>query len=303
MDDFRIGWYMLVEMTTKPSAGGAGLPHANTGGSLVGKTLFITGATRGIGKAIALCAARDGARVAVIGKTDTPHPKLPGTVHTTCAEIEAAGGQALACIADVRSEEEITTAIESTVARFGGIDILVNNASAISLTPTPATPMKRFDLMHSVNARGTFLCSKLCLPFLSAAENPHILTLSPPPALKPEWFGNHLAYTLSKYGMSLCTLGLAQELAPLGIAVNSLWPRTIIATAAVENLLGGPDMIARCRNPEIVADAAHVILTRASRAHTGQFYLDEDVLRAAGVEDFRRYAVDPNLEPLPDLFV
>jgi citronellol/citronellal dehydrogenase len=290
-------------MTANSSASGAALPHVNTGGSLAGKTLFITGATRGIGKSIALRAARDGARVAVIGKTDTPHPKLPGTVHTTCAEIEAAGGQALACIADVRSEEEIATAIETTVARFGGIDILVNNASAISLTPTPATPMKRFDLMHSVNARGTFLCSKLCLPFLKAAANPHILTLSPPPALKPEWFGNHLAYTLSKYGMSLCTLGLAQELAPLGIAVNSLWPRTIIATAAVENLLGGPDMIARCRSPEIVADAAHVILTRPSRAHTGQFYLDEDVLRAVGVADFSRYAVDPSLEPLPDLFV
>jgi citronellol/citronellal dehydrogenase len=265
--------------------------------------LFITGATRGIGKAIALRAARDGARVAVVGKTDAPHPKLAGTVHTTCAEIEAAGGEALACVTDVRAEEEVATAIEATVARFGGIDILINNASAISLTPTAATPMKRFDLMHSVNARGTFLCSKLCLPFLRAGDNPHILTLSPPPLLKPEWFGNHLAYTLSKYGMSLCTLGLAQELAPLGIAVNSLWPKTIIATAAVENLLGGPDMIARCRHPEIVADAAHVILTRRSREHTGHFYLDEDVLREAGVQDFARYAVDPNVEPLPDLFV
>jgi citronellol/citronellal dehydrogenase len=279
------------------------VPHVATKSTLANKTLFITGATRGIGKAIALRAARDGARVAVVGKTDTPHAKLPGTVHTACAEIEAAGGAAIACAADVRSEEEVASAIAATVARFGGIDILVNNASAISLTPTESTPMKRFDLMHAVNTRGTFLCSKLCLPHLRAANNPHVLTLSPPPALEPAWFKNHVAYTLSKYGMSLCTLGLAAELAPLGIAVNSLWPKTIIATAAVENLLGGPDMIARCRHPEIVADAAYAILTRSSREHTGQFYLDEDVLRAEGMLDFARYSVDPSVEPLPDLFV
>jgi len=277
--------------------------HDPTSATLRGKTLFITGATRGIGKAIALRAARDGARVAVVGKTDSPHPKLRGTVHTTCAEVEAHGGEALACVADVRSEEEVENAIDATVARFGGIDVLVNNASAISLTPTRETEMKRFDLMHAVNTRGTFLCSKLCLPFLEKSDNPHILTLSPPPKLEPDWFSGHLAYTLSKYGMSLCTLGLARELAPRGIAVNSLWPKTIIATAAVENLLGGPSTLEHCRRPEIVADAAYVILTRPSRTFSGNFCLDEDVLREAGVTDFTSYAVDPSKTPLPDLFV
>jgi citronellol/citronellal dehydrogenase len=277
-------------MTTAPS-------------SLRGKTLFITGASRGIGKAIALRAARDGARVAVVGKTDTPHPKLAGTVFSTVEAIDAAGGEGLACVADVRNEDDMAAAIQATVARFGGIDVLVNNASAISLTNTAATPMKRFDLMQAVNVRGTFLCSKLCLPFLSKAQNPHILTLSPPLTLKPEWFGNHVAYTLSKYGMSLCTLGLAAELAPQGIAVNSLWPKTIIATAAVENLFGGGEALKRCRHPEIMADAAHTIFTRPSRELSGQFLIDEDVLREAGVSDFNRYAVDPTQEPLPDLFV
>lgn len=278
-------------------------PAARAERSLHGKVLFITGASRGIGEAIALRAARDGAKVAVIGKTDAPHPKLRGTVHATCAAVALAGGEALACIADIRDDEAVEAAVQATVDRFGGIDILVNNASAISLTPTAATPMKRFDLMHAVNVRGTFSCSRACLPWLQKSENPHILTLSPPPVLRPEWFAPHLAYTLSKYGMSLCTLGLAAELAPLGIAVNSLWPRTMIATAAVENLLGGAAALTSSRHPTIVADAAHAILTRPSRELTGQFCIDEDVLREAGVTDFTRYAVDPTAALFPDLFV
>jgi citronellol/citronellal dehydrogenase len=265
--------------------------------------LFITGASRGIGEAIALRAAREGARIAVIGKTAEPHPKLRGTVHATCAAIELAGGEALACVADIRDDVAVERAVQATVDRFGGIDILVNNASAISLTPTAATPMKRFDLMYSVNVRGTFSCSRACLPWLQKSDNPHILTLSPPPQLRPEWFAPHLAYTLSKYGMSLCTLGLAAELAPVGIAVNSLWPKTMIATAAVENLLGGAAALASSRHPSIVADAAHAILTRPSRELTGQFCIDEDVLREAGVTDFSGYAVDPTAELFPDLFV
>lgn len=271
--------------------------------SLQGKVLFITGASRGIGEAIALRAARDGARVVVVGKTSEPHPKLRGTVHATCAAVEAAGGEALACIADIRDEQAVTQAVEQAEARFGGIDILVNNASAISLTDTAHTPIKRFDLMHAVNTRGTFLCSQLCLRLLEKSQNPHILTLSPPPTLRADWFAPHLAYTLSKYGMSLCTLGLAAELAPRGIAVNSLWPKTMIATAAVENLLGGPAALGRCRQPAIVADAAHAILTRPSRELTGRFCIDEDVLRERGVEDFSGYAVDPALDPAPDIFV
>lgn len=271
--------------------------------SLAGKVLFITGATRGIGAAIALRAARDGARIAVVGKTSAPHPKLQGTVYSTCEDVERAGGEALACVADIRDEGAVEQAVAQTRERFGGIDILVNNASAISLTTTADTPMKRFDLMHAVNTRGTFLCSKACLPLLERSDNPHILTLSPPLELRPEWFAPHLAYTISKYGMSLCTLGLARELAARGIAVNSLWPRTTIATAAIENLLGGPAAVTRCRKPEIVADAAHEILTRDSRQFTGRFCLDEDVLREAGVTDFSAYAVDPSVSPLPDLFV
>jgi len=271
--------------------------------SLAGKVLFITGASRGIGLAIALRAARDGASVAVIGKTDEPHPKLEGTVHSACAAIEAAGGHALPCVADIRDEAAVANAVRTTAERFGGIDILVNNASAISLTPTASTPMKRFDLMHSVNVRGTYLCSQQCLPWLEKSNNPHILTLSPPPELRPEWFSGHLAYTLAKYGMSLCTLGLARELAPKGIAANSLWPRTMIATAAVANLLGGAESIRHCRKPEIVADAAHAILTEPSRDFTGRFCIDEDILRAQGVTDFKPYAVDPNVEPGLDLFV
>jgi citronellol/citronellal dehydrogenase len=271
--------------------------------NLRGKTLFITGASRGIGKAIALRAARDGANVAVVGKTETPHPKLPGTVAETKREIEAAGGQAIACAADVRHEESIAAAIAATVQAFGGIDILVNNASAISLTGTEQTELKRFDLMFQVNTRGTFLCSKLCLPHLRRAPNPHILTLSPPLTHEARWFAPHLAYSIAKYGMSLCVLGLAEELRADGIAVNALWPRTVIRTAAVQNLLGGDAVMARARHPEIVADAAHVVLTANSRELSGRFLIDEEVLRGAGVTDFSRYADVPEEQLLPDFFV
>jgi citronellol/citronellal dehydrogenase len=267
------------------------------------KTLFVTGATRGIGKAIALRAARDGANVAVVGKTEAPHPKLPGTVAETVREITELGGRALACVADIRFEEQVETAVERTVAEFGGIDILVNNASAISLTGTRTTEMKRFDLMHQVNVRGTFLCSRTCLPALEKSENPHILMLAPPPTLDPSWYAPHLAYTLSKLGMSLCVLGLSKELAPQGIAVNALWPRTVIATAAVENLLGGEATLQGSRTPDIVADAAHVILTRPSREFTGNFCVDEDVLRSAGVSDLSRYQRVPGAELFPDFFL
>ena len=271
--------------------------------TLSGKTLFITGATRGIGKAIALRAARDGANIAVVGKTDTPHPKLPGTVADSVREIEAAGGKAIACIADVRQEEQMTAAVAATVAAFGGIDILINNASAISLTNTESTELKRFDLMFGVNTRGTFLCSKLCLPHLRKANNPHILMLSPPLTHEPRWFAPHLAYSIAKYGMSLCVLGLAEELKRDGIAVNALWPRTVIRTAAVQNLLGGDDVMARARKPEIVADAAHVVLRTKSRELSGHFLIDEEVLRGAGVTDFSPYADVPDSELLPDFFV
>jgi len=272
-------------------------------GSLRGKTLFITGASRGIGLAIALRAAREGANVAVVAKTDVPHPKLPGTVHTAVAEIEAAGGRGLACVTDIRLEEQVQAAVDQTVAAFGGIDILVNNASAIQLTGTVDTEMKRFDLMHAVNVRGTFLCSKLCIPHLKQAANPHILNLSPPLNLDPKWFKNHVAYTMSKYGMSMCVLGMAAELAESGIAVNALWPRTTIATAALLNLLGGEQAVAHSRKPEIVADAAYAILVRASRSCTGNFFVDEHVLQAEGVTDFEPYSVTPNAKLQPDFFV
>lgn len=271
--------------------------------SLAGKTLFITGATRGIGLSIARRAAVDGANLAVVGKTETPHPKLPGTVHERVRELESLGGKAIACPADVRFEDQVLIAVERTVAAFGGIDILVNNASAIQLVSTAQTEMKRFDLMHQVNVRATFLCSKACLPHLKQAQNPHILMLSPPLSLKPEFFAPHLAYSLSKFGMSLCVLGLAEELRASGIAVNALWPRTIIATAAVLNLLGGQAMASRGREAAIVADAAHWILTRPSREFTGNFCLDEAILRANGVTDFESYAVTPGSELLDDLFV
>jgi citronellol/citronellal dehydrogenase len=272
-------------------------------GTLAGKTLFITGASRGIGKAIALRAARDGANIAVLGKTETPNPKLPGTVASAVADIEAAGGRAIGCVCDVRFEDQVQAAVDATVKVFGGIDILINNASAISLTPTLQTEMKRYDLMQQVNARATFLCSKLCLPHLLQSANPHVLMMSPPLTLRAEWFAPHLAYTIAKYGMSLCVLGLAAEWVAAGVAVNALWPRTVIATAAVKNLLGGDATLARARQPEIVADAAHVILTRPSTERTGQFFIDEEVLREAGVTDFSRYAPGPESELLTDLFV
>ncbi|WP_054684095.1 SDR family oxidoreductase [Rhodothermus marinus] len=275
-----------------------------TGGSLKGKVLFITGASRGIGKAIALRAARDGARIVIAAKTVEPHPKLPGTIYTAAEEVRAAGGEALPIPVDVRFEDQIQQAVEQAVAHFGRIDILVNNASAIYLAGTLETPMKRFDLMHQVNVRATFACSQACLPHLMKAENPHILVLSPPLKLEPRWFAPHLAYTLSKYGMSMCVLGMAEEFREAGVAVNALWPRTTIATAAVRNLLGGEEMVRRSRKPEIVADAAHVILTQPSRRCTGNFFIDEDVLRQVGVTDFTHYAVDPSVgELMPDLFV
>jgi citronellol/citronellal dehydrogenase len=272
-------------------------------GTLQGKTLFITGASRGIGKAIGLRAARDGANVVVAAKTTEPHPKLPGTIYTAAEEIERAGGKALPIVLDVRSEEQIAEAVKQAVARFGGIDVLVNNASAISLTGTVDTPMKRYDLMHQINTRGTFACSQACIPHLAKAKNPHILNLSPPLSLEERWFAPHVAYTMAKYGMSLCVLGMAGELRAQGIAVNALWPRTVIATAAVQNLLGGDEAVKGSRSPEIVADAAHVILTRPSRECTGNFFLDEEVLAAAGVRDFAKYATVPGAALIPDFFV
>jgi citronellol/citronellal dehydrogenase len=272
-------------------------------GTLAGKTLFITGASRGIGLAIALRAARDGANVVIAAKTTDPHPKLEGTIHSAAEAIRAAGGQALAVPVDVRDEAQIAEAVRRGVEAFGGIDVLVANASAISLTRTKDTPLKRFDLMHQVNTRGTFACAQACLPHLERAANPHVLVLAPPLRLEPRWFGPHLAYSLAKFGMSLCVLGLAEEQREAGIAVNALWPRTIIATAAVRNLLGGEEVIRGARRPDIVADAAHAILTRESRACTGNFFIDEQVLAEAGVTDFTRYAVDPAAPLIPDLFV
>jgi citronellol/citronellal dehydrogenase len=269
--------------------------------SLQGKTLFITGASRGIGLAIALRAARDGANVAIAAKSAVANPKLPGTIHTAAAAVEAAGGKALAIQCDIREENEVRAAVEATVARFGGIDILVNNASAIWLRGALDTPMKRFDLMSQVNSRGSFLCAQVCLPHLVKAANPHVLTLAPPPSLDPKWWGPHTGYTLAKMGMSFVTLGLAAEFGAQGVAINALWPRTIIATDAL-NMIPGVDL-ARCRKPEIVADAAQAILTRPARGFSGQFLLDEDVLREAGVRDFSQYAVDATKTPLPDLFL
>ncbi|MFZ7125986.1 MAG: SDR family oxidoreductase [Desulfobacterales bacterium] len=273
---------------------------------LNGKTLLITGASRGIGKAIALRAARDGARIVLAAKTEVSHPKLPGTIYTAAQEVETAGGVALPLAVDVRSEEMVASAVEKAVQRFGGIDILVNNASAIFLAGTLDTPMKRFDLMHQVNVRATFLCSKVCLPFLRKSANPHILNLSPPLNLHPEWFAGHVAYTMAKYGMSMCVLGMAEEFRADGVAVNALWPKTTIATSAVRNLLGGAAVVACSRKPEIVADAAHAILRRDSRRCTGHFFIDEAVLRDEGVTDFKPYQVDPSKpesELMPDFFL
>ena len=270
---------------------------------LKGKTLFITGASRGIGKAIAMRAARDGANIVVAAKTAEPHPKLEGTVYSAVQELEAAGGRALACITDIRFEEQVQEAVDKAVKTFGGIDILVNNASAISLTGTLDTPMKRYDLMHGVNVRGTFLTSRVCLPHLLKGRNPHILNLSPPLSMQPRWFTYHLAYTMAKYGMSMCVLGMAEEFKQQGVAVNALWPRTGIATAAVRNLLGGDEAVRHCRKPEIMADAAHAILMRDSRKCTGNFFIDDDVLRAEGVADFDHYAVEPGVELRVDIFI
>jgi citronellol/citronellal dehydrogenase len=270
---------------------------------LKGKTLFISGASRGIGKAIALRAAKDGANIAIAAKTAEPHPKLPGTIYTAAEEVEAAGGKALPCIVDIRFEDQVEAAVAKTIETFGGIDILVNNASAIQLTDTVSTPMKRYDLMHNVNTRGTFLCSQKCIPHIAKAENPHILNLSPPLNMDAKWFAPHVAYTMAKFGMSMCVLGMAAELKPRGIAVNALWPRTTIATAAVRNLLGGEKMVRASRKPEILADAAYAILTKPSGECTGNFFIDDDVLKAEGITDLSRYAVDPSAELMPDFFI
>jgi len=270
--------------------------------SLKGKTLFITGASRGIGRAIALRAARDGANVVIAAKTSEPHAKLQGTIHTVAAEVEAAGGRALAIQLDVRDDAAIAAAIGAAVSAFGGLDILVNNASAIGLTPTLGTPAKRFDLMFGVNVRGTFLCSQAAIPHLKNAANPHILNLAPPLSMKAKWFAGHTAYTMSKYGMSMCTLGMAEEMKEHGIAVNSLWPYTTIATAAVE--FNFPEGVLRAsRDASIMADAAHAILCKPSRSYTGNFCIDEDVLRAEGATDFDRYAISPGTPLFKDLYI
>ena len=274
---------------------------------LGGKTLFVSGGSRGIGLAIAVRAARDGANVVIAAKTAEPNPKLPGTIHSAAAEIEQAGGRALPVVCDIRDESSVRAAVEAAVRHFGGTDILLNNASAISLTGTLATPMKRFDLMFGVNVRGTYLCSQACLPHLKQSagrnRNPHILTLSPPLNLDPKWFRDHVAYTMAKYGMSLCVLGMAEEFRDDGIAVNALWPRTVIATAALAMIPGAREQLDRTRRPEIMADAAHAILTRDARATTGNFFIDDEVLRESGVTDFDVYAVKPGMPLLPDLFL
>lgn len=270
---------------------------------LQNKTVFITGGSRGIGKAIATRLAQEGANVVIAAKTADPHPKLEGTIYTAAQEIEALGVKALPIQLDIRFEEQIEAAVAKTVETFGGIDILINNASAISLTPTEQTEPKRFDLMHSINVRGTFLMCKACIPHLKKATNAHILTLSPPLDLQPKWFGHHLAYTMSKYGMSMIMLGLAEELKAHNVAANALWPKTTIATAAVQNLLGGDYLMQRSRKPEMVADAALAILTKPSAACTGNFFIDEEVLRKEGIEDFTSYAVNPELPLQNDLFV
>ena len=272
--------------------------------TLEGKTLFVSGASRGIGLTIALRAARDGANVALIAKTGEPHPKLEGTVHTAAEAIEEAGGRALPIVGDIRDDEQVEAAVAQAVDRFGGIDATINNASAINLATTESLEMKRYDLMQDINTRGTFAVSKHCVPHLRRAENPHVLTLSPPLSLDPKWAAMHLGYTLAKFGMSLCTLGMAEEFRDDGIAFNSLWPRTIVATAAVQNLLGGDEAMARARKPEVVADSAYAILTRPSRECTGNFFLCEDVLAEEGVADLSQYSFgggDSELQT--DLFV
>jgi citronellol/citronellal dehydrogenase len=271
--------------------------------TLAGKTLFITGASRGIGLAIALKAARDGANVAIAAKTEAPHPKLPGTIYTAAKEIEQAGGRALPLVVDVREEQAVKNAIDKTAETFGSVDIVINNASAIQLTGVAETDMRRFDLMHQINARGTYMVSKYAIPHLQKAANPHILMLSPPLDIREKWFAPHTAYSMAKYGMSLVVLGLAGELRPMGIAVNALWPRTTIATAAVKNLLGGDILMRRSRNPDILADAAYRIFLKPARSFSGNFLIDDTFLAGEGVSDFERYRIDPS-EPLaPDFFV
>ena len=271
--------------------------------SLKGKTLFITGASRGIGLAIALRAARDGANIAIAAKTDAPNPKLPGTIHTAAEEIEKAGGKALALAVDVRDEAAVKDAIDKTASHFGSLDIVVNNASAISLTPSTETDMRRYDLMQQINTRGTFMVSKFAIPHLAKAANPHILTLSPPLDMQEKWFAKHTAYSIAKYGMSLVVLGLAGELRPKGIAVNALWPRTTIATAAVKNLLGGDALMRMSRTPEILADAAHAIFEKPAKTFTGNFLIDDTFLSGEGVNDFDKYRADPTQPLAPDFFV
>lgn len=267
------------------------------------KTIFITGASRGIGKAIGLRLARAGANIIVTGKTAEPHPKLPGTIYTAAQEMQEAGGQALPVVMDVRFEDQVEEAVEAAVSQFGGIDVLVNNASAIQLTPTLQTDMKRYDLMHHINTRGTFMASQKCLPHLLKAANPHILNLSPPLNMAEKWFAPHVAYTMAKYGMSMCVLGMAGEFRDQGVAVNALWPKTTIATAAVKNLLGGEELMRRSRTPDIMGDAAFYILRRPAKSCTGQFFIDEAVLREEGITDFDRYRVDPEKELMPDFFI
>ncbi len=271
--------------------------------TLQGKTLFITGASRGIGLAIGLRAAREGANVAIAAKTAEPNPKLPGTIYSAAEEIVAAGGKALPLMVDVRDETQVREALEKTVATFGGLDIVVNNASAISLTNSQATDMKRFDLMHQINARGTFMVSKLAVPFLEKSANPHILMLSPPLDLKEKWFSGHTAYSMAKYGMSLVVLGLAGELRRQGVAVNALWPRTTIATSAIKNLLGGDAIMRASRTPEILADAARMIFLKDAKSFSGQFLIDDTFLFENGVRDFDHYRVDPGVDLAPDFFV
>ncbi len=280
---------------------GSGMTETSTSQRLAGRTLMMSGGSRGIGLAIGIAAAREGANVVLLAKTDVPDPRLPGTVHTAAAEIEAAGGQALAVVGDVRDESSVDDAVAQAVERFGGIDICVNNASAIALDPTADLPVKRFDLMTQIQLRGTYLLTRACLPYLRVGTNPHILSLSPPLNLSPEWLGKHPAYTLAKYGMSLLTLGWAAEYAADGVAANCLWPETLIATAAVQNLLGGDEAVAKARTPQIVADAAIEILARPSREQTGQALLDVDVLREAGVTDLSSYGGTGQLEY--DIFV
>ncbi|HEX6860647.1 MAG TPA: NAD(P)-dependent oxidoreductase [Caulobacteraceae bacterium] len=271
--------------------------------SLQGKTLFITGASRGIGLAIALRAARDGANIAIAAKTAEPHKHLPGTIYSAAEEIEKAGGKALPLIVDVREEASVMEAVEKTAQTFGGIDICVNNASAIQLTPTEATEMKRYDLMHQVNARGTFLTSKACIPYLKKAANPHVLMLSPPLDMSSHWFERHVAYTMAKYGMSMCVLGMAAEFRDEGIAFNALWPRTGIATAAIKFALAGDEGMSHCRTPDIMADAAYAIFNKPAREFSGNFLIDDTFLYGEGVRDFDQYRVDPTKALMPDFFV